>query len=554
MRSLISVTTRLVRGLPTQLLFLVIVPSAILLLLIAAAGAVLHERAVRELIGERDFRATEVAANNLDERLLQREIALTRLANQITPSELLQTSPGAELFDGGLWLSDDLEAMPAGLSGTGWNWYRDEETSRFTRHRRARFQRLILGIPTPDERILYGAVTLDGLGIPDLLASLQTTDETHIYLVDQQGFTVYGHALDADDSHVGQQVSHNNGVEAVLQGEAGYLQDSSLFGEDLVVGYSPIPRLGWGLMVEDPWHAESSRWLRFWSSIQIMVAATILVGFLAVSFGTLRIVRPLQHLKTRAAALMNGDFAAIREPVGGVQEIEDLRQALDQMSRAVQASQAQLREYIRIITLAQEDERTRLARDLHDDTVQNLIALGQQVQMIQRSLERDPKAASQRLSEVRGLTEKAVQDLRAMIQGLRPSYLTELGLVAALEMLAEQEKNPSIAFEVAGEARRLPADTELALYRIAQEAVNNIRKHSHAQNAHLQLQFSAEQLLMSIKDDGQGFQVPPLQRLSVDGHYGLVGMQERAQLINASLTISSTPPAGTTVQISVPIS
>jgi signal transduction histidine kinase len=543
-----------IRGLQTQLLVLVIIPTAIVLIVIAFGLAFLHERAMRHLVGERDARAAQTAAESLNERLRLREMALTLLASQVGSSSYNTVVGDVEsLFDYGLLLTDspdsELESwLPAGT----WQWYYASTYLPVLVGHSEEQTWVVFGVPAGGSRYLYGATSLEGLGIPALLASLQSNPETHVYLVNQDGHTLYGHALAAEDTHIGQPASHYRGVAAVMRGETGYLQDASLMGEDMVVGYSPVPRLGWGLMVEDPWHAGSSPLLRFSYAIQIFLLIVMLMGVLVVSFSILRIVRPLQRLKARAAALMNGDFEAIREPVGGVREIEELRQALTQMAKAVQESQAQLHQYVKSITLGQEEERAHLARDLHDDTIQALIALGQQVQIAQRTLERDPVAASQRLQEVRLLAEQSIHDVRRMIRGLRPTYLTELGLVAALEMLLEQEENLPMTCEVRGEIRRLPADTELALYRIAQEASTNIRKHSQATQATLQLTYDSDSLELQISDNGQGFEVPPLQRLPVSGHYGLLGMQERAQLINAALNISSAPGRGTTVHVTLP--
>lgn len=321
----------------------------------------------------------------------------------------------------------------------------------------------------------------------------------------------------------------------------------------MVIGYSPIPRLQWSLVVEEPWHAVTSSQLQVTHSVVLVLVLITLLGLLVFVFSMFGVIRPLQRLKVKAGQLVKGDFSAIAGPVGGIQEIEDLQAALIEMARAVQQAQSRLHGYIGAITTAQEDERTRLARDLHDDTVQTLISLNQQVQMAQRNLERDPSAASARLTEVRHISQQAIEDIRWMIHGLRPSYLAELGLASALEMLAEQENSVVVTFQMQGNEQRLSDKIELALYRITQEALSNIRKHSQATQAMIELTFLPEEVRLSIQDNGCGFDLPSLHTLPISGHYGLVGIRERTQLIGANLQIQSQKEQGTKIYIQVPL-
>jgi signal transduction histidine kinase len=287
--------------------------------------------------------------------------------------------------------------------------------------------------------------------------------------------------------------------------------------------------------------------------VLVFVLITLL-GLLVFVFSLFGVIRPLQRLKVKAGQLVKGDFSAIAGPVGGIQEIEDLQTALVEMARAVQQAQSHLHGYIGAITTAQEDERTRLARDLHDDTVQTLISLNQQAQMAQRNLDRDPSAASARLTEVRQISQQAIEDIRRMIHGLHPSYLAELGLASALEMLAEQENSVVVTFQIQGDEQRLSDKIELALYRITQEALSNTRKHSQATQVTIELAFSPEGVTLTIQDNGCGFDPPELQTLPISGHYGLVGIRERTQLIEANLQINSQKGEGTRIKVQVPTS
>jgi signal transduction histidine kinase len=152
--------------------------------------------------------------------------------------------------------------------------------------------------------------------------------------------------------------------------------------------------------------------------------------------------------------------------------------------------------------------------------------------------------------------DQVIVDVRRMIQAMRPTYLADLGLVSALRALVQsgQSENLETHFEIEGEARRLTDDLELTLYRVAQEAMNNVLKHAHASQVVVILGFTTDQVHLSVQDDGQGFQVPEnLLSLVNSGSYGLVGISERVQLAHGTLSITSTKQRGTTLIVSIPV-
>jgi len=143
--------------------------------------------------------------------------------------------------------------------------------------------------------------------------------------------------------------------------------------------------------------------------------------------------------------------------------------------------------------------------------------------------------------------------LRRLIRAMRPLYLEDLGLTAALEMLARETSSAesfSLEFQRVGTEKRLPPETELALYRIAQEGVSNIVRHAEAEHTELKLEFSPSATILTIRDDGSGFDIPESPaEFAPGGHYGLLGIHERAELIGAKLDIQSSPGAGTRLTI-----
>jgi signal transduction histidine kinase len=276
-------------------------------------------------------------------------------------------------------------------------------------------------------------------------------------------------------------------------------------------------------------------------------------------FSSRNIVRPLQALEARAVELGWGNYQAIEDPVGGIGEIHNLQTELIHMSHKVRTAQEGLRDYIGAITLGQEDERRRLARELHDDTLQSLIALNQRLQLFQLSLQDDPQTTqhNETLIQLQNLAEQTIQDLRRITRAMRPIYLEDLGLVAALEMLTretEQGHRMAVGFKRIGTEIRLLPEAELALYRIAQEALNNTIKHADADQANVKILFEPGLITLEISDEGIGFDVPESPAaFAPGGHFGLLGLYERAEMIGATLRIISRPGAGSQIIVTLAI-
>jgi signal transduction histidine kinase len=284
----------------------------------------------------------------------------------------------------------------------------------------------------------------------------------------------------------------------------------------------------------------------------LVIVPVFLLALLAIWFGARRIVTPLQKLEKQAANLAAGDFEAIRQPVGGIEEIRNLQAELVEMADKLKAAQQSLRGYIGAITAGVENERRSLARELHDDTIQSLIALNQRIQMIIMS---SPETQKDALSELQSLVQQSMTNLRRLIRGLRPIYLEDLGLVASLEMLVrelEQTAGIPITFISRGQERRLDTQSEISLFRMVQESLNNVLHHAEANHARVELDFSETQLSVQIRDDGKGFIVPsnPAE-FPKKGHFGLLGLQERSEIIEADFKIQSSPGNGTVVLIRV---
>lgn len=215
-----------------------------------------------------------------------------------------------------------------------------------------------------------------------------------------------------------------------------------------------------------------------------------------------------------------------------------------------------MRFYARRITRAQENERRRIARELHDDTIQSLIVLSRRLETLATSNGRLSKATTQGLMELRELTGGVIQRVRRFSQDLRPSILDDLGLLPALEELTadlNHQTGLQAEFQALGAKRRLSSEVELTLFRIAQEALNNVRKHARATRVVLTVEFINGAVQMTVQDNGKGFIPPKLtEHLVAVGKLGLLGMYERARLIGGTLTVESVPGQGSRVIVKVP--
>jgi signal transduction histidine kinase/YHS domain-containing protein len=266
-----------------------------------------------------------------------------------------------------------------------------------------------------------------------------------------------------------------------------------------------------------------------------------------------RVLRPVKRLSLQAEHIRKGDFNSLEQRCGGIAEIGALQRALAGMAGHIRRAQEQSRAYSESLADAQERERKRIAHELHDDTLQSLIAIGQSIDLAKSWMQRDPEQAAQMLQLAREHAVGTATSLRNLIGGLRPPALEELGLVAALEMEAEKTTDLVVSVSVNGIRRRLDEARELALFRAAQEVLTNVRRHSQAAKVEIVVQYRPESVSLSIQDDGCGF-VPPkhLGDLAQQKHYGLIGLQERIHNFAGSVTIDSKVGAGTTVDVFLP--
>ncbi len=254
-------------------------------------------------------------------------------------------------------------------------------------------------------------------------------------------------------------------------------------------------------------------------------------------------------------------------PAFGAQDISLLSAVAGQMSTALQNAvlyqQTRERdvlrgELLRRVVVAQEQERQRIARELHDGPGQSLTALGLGLAAAGEWLKQEPALAVQQLGELKDLNTASLQELHDIIADLRPAVLDDLGLVAALRSQVqslERRAQVHTSFTIQGARRRLPPEIETVVFRIAQEALTNIAKHAGARTAEVQITFGNTELELMVRDDGRGFD-PDLALGSGRSQrraWGLLGMQERVSLVGGRCDIQSQPQAGTAIRVWLPL-
>ncbi len=261
-----------------------------------------------------------------------------------------------------------------------------------------------------------------------------------------------------------------------------------------------------------------------------------------------------QLVNARVSVVARGDGQDGPMIIEGFVEDITERTALD---HKVSEQQEALHEYAHQLLRSQEDERRRLSRELHDDPLQDLVALSQRVELTRGALERQPDSVRGRLEELQHMARDLITKLRRISNDLRPSVLEDLGIVAAVQYigdeLAHQMPSCTVQCDVNGNEHRLDPDVELTTFRILQQAAYNVRMHaSDSTHVRFTLSFDEDFLSAYIQDDGPGFTVADSQELLRHGHLGIAGMQERALLIGGAVNVASLPGAGTTVHLRIP--
>ena len=253
-----------------------------------------------------------------------------------------------------------------------------------------------------------------------------------------------------------------------------------------------------------------------------------------------------------------GNVTAVAVLMRDVTEGKEMELNLAALHEEVRHKDEIRSELLREIFSIQEEERRRIARELHDETSQGLASLAASLVAVASILPANTDIAKNELKKAQNLSIHILDETHKLIYDLRPSLLDDLGLVATLRWLADNKLTTAgvkVNFKSMGQERRLSPKVETTLFRVIQEAVSNIAKHAHAKNASLMLRFKENVIKIRIRDDGKGFNTKEAMHSKKQPRgLGLLGMKERMELMDGSLTIRSSPSAhGTEIIIEIPL-
>jgi two-component system sensor histidine kinase UhpB len=272
-----------------------------------------------------------------------------------------------------------------------------------------------------------------------------------------------------------------------------------------------------------------------------LLAATIVLVLCVNILMLRRRFSPLERLIKTIEAIDPARPAAFAVPKDATEEIDRLASSFRRLLSRIESEQ---RRGGQLVVRAQEEERRRLARDLHDEVNQALTAILLRLEALRQDA---PDELGDQLGEVKRLTNQAMEELLKLARQLRPTALDDHGLAAAIEGQVRSFANQTgirANVETRGNISRLHPDKQLAVYRVAQEALSNVSQHADARHVDVKLEASERGVILVVRDDGRGFQVP-------DDGSGLGGMAERARLAGGRLAVNSAPGRGTALRLKI---
>ena len=358
-------------------------------------------------------------------------------------------------------------------------------------------------------------------------------------------------------------------------------------GADHVVAYYPFRSRPGGVVVEQTEDAALAIPQEMQRTMLVYGIVALVIASVGAWLHAHSVVRPIRRLTGDAARMASGDLdnpitvsrddeigelawrfdemriklkASLAESARWAEELEH---RVDERTREVEGKNRELnvlnrirRQLLAKTISAQEDERKRLARELHDDSAQTLAAVLMTLKTAEDALPAAPDDARSALSRSRSQLEGALREIRKAIMDLRPSALDDLGLAAAVRWYAEEHLRPrgiKVDLEIGGDERRATGAVATAVFRIVQEAISNVVRHSEARRARISLEFGRSAVSTVIEDDGVGFAPDDLRQPEANGRgLGLLGMRERAELFGGVVEIESGSGQGTFVRVRIP--
>ena len=566
-------------SLQTKILFYAFLPFVLVIIIIVIVGIQVFERVPQRVAQQRERELARVLAGQVELRLDEAGSTLTGLAEQLIDSQKNNGTSGIDLdlFDAGIAVySTDGVLLRAEPPGTGWQdlisrelasllQQREPVYSNILRDPRSAEPVLVFAVPVADEKggvraVAAGAATLSASALFRSFASgmeFTRNRSGYVYLVDGRGKFLYHR----NRSLWGTALAGTVPMMGVTYGLNGAVLTKDFSGQRVITGYAPVAGTDWALITREQWRVIVGP-LRVYSMVLLGVlisgaAASVLLVLFAVG----RILKPIRDLTQGAERIATGQFDHRIVAVTG-DEIEDLASRFNSMADSLKSLYRGLEQKVASRTaevlqqqrrLAVLEERSRVARDLHDSVSQSLYSVTLFSEAARRHLAiKNAAAAEQSLEQSIDASRQALKEMRLMVHELRPSELENRGLVGALrQRLDSVEKRAGIEPSIHTPSNLVVPDyLEQELYSLAQEALNNALRHSNAASVHLGLQQIAGTIQLEVRDDGVGFDPATLQST---GGMGIRGMEERAHALGGRLSIDSAPDAGTCVRVQIPL-
>ncbi|MGD1995125.1 MAG: HAMP domain-containing protein, partial [Anaerolineae bacterium] len=398
------------------------------------------------------------------------------------------------------------------------------------------------------------------------LAAIGTQEGTTFIVTDSEGMVLIHPSYKY--VYEGANFANLPPVQAALRGEEGTAEHlNPLDQRPWLWAYTPVRRTNWAVVVGYPTAAAYPPMQDTLIRGLVSLLATVVVAGVVAFLLSHQLSKPLNELTRRALAIADGDLEQRVQPRGSG-ELRQLARAFNVMSENLTAymnelaaakeeisQKAQRLRHLLVRTISlQEEERQRIAADIHDGFSQFILGALYETEAAREAMAADPALAQEKLTSAQELLEQTSTEMRQVIYDLRPPLLDDIGLVAALERYLNRYRGRTgmgVVMTISGAELRLPAEAEMAFYRIAQEALHNIYKHAQTDRATVQLGFSTGWVHMAIQDQGVGFD-PTVVQDGASERLGLTGMQERAESVGAHLQIQSAPGQGTAVILEMP--
>ncbi|MFC1987557.1 ATP-binding protein [Chloroflexota bacterium] len=351
---------------------------------------------------------------------------------------------------------------------------------------------------------------------------------------------------------------------------------------------APLSLAPWSVVVRQS-EAQALASVRIMEQRFIIFGLSSLIIALFLSWGMARsLIKPIGELTAAAHDISNGDLSkpipqlgkdeigelsrgfdamriALKESLDEIQQwnreleakVAERTRQLEDSYREIERKEIARGELLRKVLTVQEEERKRIARELHDETSQSLVGLVMRLEAVASMPDESIGKVRSLLADVKNLAVRTIDSVHNIIFDLRPSVLDDLGLLPALRWYVEnrlEEAAIESRVEVTGEEKKLPPEVEIAVFRAVQEAITNIIKHAEARNVVLSVEFKGDFLRVEVEDDGKGFDVEAINLQSDEMRgLGLLGIEERVTILGGKFNIESQPEHGTHLTIEVPL-